>query len=288
MSSNTLLCTIINITNLELIMDEKEAEQIVRKVLSEEVSEHRIFLGQQFKQITWGIGILFTVAAALFAYILGKSIDDAEVKVVQTIDDKVFEYRIAKDLKTKVNEHVRIAVANSVENQSTNQQIEGLIKTKTESVVNQVKNDIQNSIRDVVKQQFEENKGLNAEELIKKHIMPSRAVLAFDSNKCPTGWTEYTKAYGRFIRGVDKSGKAIDSDGLRSIGSKQGDSVIKHTHSFSGNSVSKGGNGGTGRDIAVGDGSDFGSYKPTGNISEFGTANETRPKNIALLYCKKI
>ena len=36
--------------------------------------------------------------------------------------------------------------------------------------------------------------------------VPSGMVAAFNLTACPSGWTEYTPAYGRFIRGIDKSG----------------------------------------------------------------------------------
>ena len=60
--------------------------------------------------------------------------------------------------------------------------------------------------------------------------IPKDVVLAFDDDRCPQGWEEYKQAYGKFIRGVDKSGKLIDPDGQRHPGTPQGDSYEKHTH----------------------------------------------------------
>ena len=188
-------------------MEEKEIERVVRQVLSEEVSEHRAFLGQQFKQITWGVGVLFTIAAASFVFLLGRSFDEAELRVVQTIDEKVFEYRIAEDLKRKVNEHVAIAMANNVDSDSTISQIDTLVKNKAEIVTKNLKDDIQKSISIVVNRQIQDKQNLNAEELIRKYVIPSGAVMAFNQNSCPFGWLEYKAAYGRFIRGIDKSGE---------------------------------------------------------------------------------
>jgi len=116
--------------------------------------------------------------------------------------------------------------------------------------------------------------------------VPSGAVMAFDSDTCPTAWSEYIPAYGRFIRGIDKSGDGIDSEGVRLSGSLQDDSVESHSHSFTGETVSRGGNSGTGRVVAIGDSSNFGEYTPAGTIGNYGTS-ETKPKNVALLFCKK-
>lgn len=54
--------------------------------------------------------------------------------------------------------------------------------------------------------------------------------MAFNLATCPTGWTEYTPAYGRFIRGIDKSGTAIDPDGQRALESIQADMIASHDH----------------------------------------------------------
>lgn len=64
-------------------------------------------------------------------------------------------------------------------------------------------------------------------------LVPTGAVMAFNLAACPTpGWSEYTPAYGRFIRGIDKSGTAIDPDGQRALGSIQADDFKTHTHNM--------------------------------------------------------
>ena len=123
------------------------------------------------------------------------------------------------------------------------------------------------------------------------HATPSGAVMAFDLAACPTWWTEYTLAYGRFIRWVDKSGSNIDPDGQRALGNIQTDALQNFTGSFT---------------PYVSVSSVNGVFSPTG-IWGGGSANspngytridfdvstvartsiETRPLNISLLYCKK-
>lgn len=55
-------------------------------------------------------------------------------------------------------------------------------------------------------------------------------IAAFESDTCPAGWTEYTAARGRFLRGID-NGAGNDPDGTRTAGNVQGDELGSHRHS---------------------------------------------------------
>ena len=118
------------------------------------------------------------------------------------------------------------------------------------------------------------------EEIVSINNSLKKSVIAFASDKCPDGFYPYKKAQGRFIRGLDKSGK-IDPDGKRrSIGSFQDDSLKKHRHSHDSIGWGAGAsNLGKGR-------ADGNSPKHDWNIySSYTGGEETRPKNVALLYC---
>ena len=65
-------------------------------------------------------------------------------------------------------------------------------------------------------------------------VMPAGAVIAFNLPACPAGWSEYKPAYGRFIRGIDKSGNKIDPDGQRKEESYQEDAIRNITGSLNG------------------------------------------------------
>lgn len=69
-----------------------------------------------------------------------------------------------------------------------------------------------------------------------QYTVPPGAVMAFNLTTCPTNWSEYAPAYGRFIRGIDKSGTAVDPDGQRAPGAIQNDSLQNHTHYIVGES----------------------------------------------------
>jgi hypothetical protein len=115
--------------------------------------------------------------------------------------------------------------------------------------------------------------------------IPSGAVVAFDSKECPSnGWREFKAGYGRFIRGIDKGSNPIDPDGLRTPGALQSDSFQKHDHTGDYQYFKPAGRG-TGDPenlmISTGQGTRKFSVFPDGDV-------ETRPKNVALLFCQKL
>lgn len=110
------------------------------------------------------------------------------------------------------------------------------------------------------------------------------SVIAFNLSSCPNGWQEYQPAYGRFIRGIDKSGNKIDPDSIRTPGTLQNEDLKKHNHTLtlagrSGNKAFINHPPAWGYDDSVG-------APSTASSNETG-GEETRPKNVALLYCEK-
>ncbi|MDP2619170.1 MAG: hypothetical protein Q8P46_03175 [Hyphomicrobiales bacterium] len=119
---------------------------------------------------------------------------------------------------------------------------------------------------------------------------PSGAVMAFNLTSCPTGWSEYTPAKGRFVRGVCLTSSGCqDPDGVRSVGSTQADAFQGHKHAFDNDLLGRFGSS----DTIDGFNSNASYDNKTGNPVSDGTndsprtASETRSKNVALLYCQK-
>lgn len=107
------------------------------------------------------------------------------------------------------------------------------------------------------------------------------AVISFNSLACPPGWSSYVPAQGRFIRGIDPNGdRSIDPDGARAPGNIQVDALKSHTHThiqmMADNSVD--GVDSTG----FPSGEHHNEQRSTGATGDA----ETRPKNVALLYCE--
>jgi hypothetical protein len=108
--------------------------------------------------------------------------------------------------------------------------------------------------------------------------VPAGAVMAFDLTVCPAGWTEYTAARGRFLRGLD-NGAGNDPDGTRALGSFQSD-LTKIGLVYEGAVVN-------GNIQGSSTGSTF-RFETTGNTGTVNSSGvETRPKNVAVLFCRK-
>ena len=130
---------------------------------------------------------------------------------------------------------------------------------------------------------------LTALEQIISTLVPRDAVVAFELRECPAGWEEYERAYGRFIRGIDRSpiNERIDPDGERIAGTLQDDNVGEHVHIYQG--------GGAGRAPTADN--DCCDIRETWSGGDWRQQNrretiqnptgETRPNNVALLYCIK-
>lgn len=107
----------------------------------------------------------------------------------------------------------------------------------------------------------------------------SGEIAAFDLPACPDGWSPYAPSSGRFLRGRCLSGETChDPDGTRTAGGVQADDFKSHTHAQYAEyfNFSSGGGSIMGRGVAG----------AGGGTSATGGA-ETRPKNVAVLYCRK-
>lgn len=128
---------------------------------------------------------------------------------------------------------------------------------------------------------------------IMQTLVPSGAVIAFNLTECPSGWEPYIAAQGRFIRGFDPTG-GIDPG--RTIGSTQEDAFQGHYHVMDKGGApglwdSTQGKGPTGRAAKTDykNGETFRVLGPTtGAHGATRIANETRPKNVSLLFCERL
>jgi hypothetical protein len=106
--------------------------------------------------------------------------------------------------------------------------------------------------------------------------VPTGTIMAF-AGTCPAGWTEYTAARGRFLRGID-NGAGNDPDGTRTAGAVQADMLASHTHTVNVANTAQN----TGNNYMAG-----GVNTPTGTATTSATGgSETRPKNVAVTFCQ--
>ena len=114
--------------------------------------------------------------------------------------------------------------------------------------------------------------------------VPKGAVVPFEANDCPSGWIDYLPAQGRFIRGIDKIG-VVDPDGRRQPGTLQKDQFAEHRHERPG-AVYDAGGGPNASWVASARNLGYGHVNPPAT-GPAGAGAETRPNNVALLYCQK-
>lgn len=116
--------------------------------------------------------------------------------------------------------------------------------------------------------------------------VPAGTIAAYALTTCPTGWTEYTAARGRFLRGID-NGAGNDPDGTRAPSDAQNDAFQGHKHYGGSLTYASGSDG----DFNPGS-----SYPRTQRTETAGTlsggygtprlSTETRPKNVAVIFCQ--
>ncbi len=121
--------------------------------------------------------------------------------------------------------------------------------------------------------------------------IPAGTISAFASSTCPTGWSEYTPARGRFLRGID-NGAGNDPDGVRAAGAAQADAFQGHAlsaqyNTFLTNTVFTSGMASA---VLQGNGSPNTTFAKTITTDGINgtprTATETRPKNVAVTFCQ--
>ena len=121
--------------------------------------------------------------------------------------------------------------------------------------------------------------------------IPTGAVMAFDLTTCPSGWSEYTQARGRFLRGID-NGAGVDPAGTRAPGNVQPEdwrgfwmhNTVQNGTGYSHNNVDMG------KSTSAYVGNVFvGAWSaPAAGLGlRWNAADETRPTNVAVLFCRK-
>ena len=254
--------------------DKNEVELHIRRILAQEAGEYREFLQRQFRFITWSIGVLLVVGGGLTTYFLGDSYQSTKEKMINEIDAKVMEYRIVDAQKKKIDFLLKNAVAKELKEPSTTKTINALIGSESKKIV--------------------------IEEILEKTALSIGAVLAFDRNKCPSGWVKFNKAVGRTIIGAGPKTKETTE---RKVGEQHGKErhkltlaeLPKHDHNAKG--ALSGGKSFKGTGLAwysynnvlriPTEGVDEDSKSPNFWSNGDNKSHNNMPPYVVLLYCKK-
>jgi len=134
---------------------------------------------------------------------------------------------------------------------------------------------------------------------------PEGAIMAFYLSACPSGWvaadgTNSTPDLrGQFIRGLNSFGSAAGTradgnqdlnGGARTLGDYQADAFQGHWHSNPSNHVLLRNDVGTsvvGSQFGVNNSPETVRDPSNGNHGSVRVANETRPRNVAVIYCMR-
>ncbi len=262
--------------------------------------------GQKYNTFDIFIGGLSgAVVSAIIAVFLNIYFDSIERESIVNTKEKILEAKeiVTKEIKSARREEkahlleaIRLAEKAKVEADAAKKDAQKSVrdleiqKDRVASIVKSIESKIQVEAQDIA--------NILENEIILQlsDLVPKDAIMAFELLNCPKGWRIYEQAYGRFLRGIDKSNEQIDPDGERVPGSKQNDTFQGHYHN-----QEHGGSPGL-WDSAQGTGPSARSAltpyknrktfkitdpKTDGKSGEPRTSIETRPKNIAVLYCIK-
>lgn len=234
--------------------------------LTGDIQRHRDYIHRLYRSAFIAGGTLIVIFTGLVTWFLKYQFD---AKVVNYFISEKFEERI-----TPIVEHAT---------ERANKQSKSLVEEHFLRAKSLIEEDFSKQVKSSIDNKVET---LNTSDILdsyQKAIIPVGAVIPFNRETgCPENWTEYKPAYGRFIRGIDKSNESIDPKGERQLGDLQEDEFKLHSHGVrvayhSGNKA--GGGWSMTHNIPTTD-------LETGHLGQEGGL-ETRPKNVALLFCER-
>ena len=120
-------------------LEQKEAIELeVRRHLNKEESTYRSYLQSHFKQLTWGVGILFAAAGIVFTYLFGNTLDNLQTRVDKEVDSKMLAYSIDKKVRAELVEKIGAVI----ETQAKSPEVEKILATSIETISRRVVSDV--------------------------------------------------------------------------------------------------------------------------------------------------
>lgn len=252
---------------------EKEGDVDTKRLqlLIEDLANHRAYIEKLYTRFFSAGAVLVVIAIGLATWVLGDRIDSA-----------VIDYRIAGVSKDRAEEIINTVKENAIE-QASKSAADHAYREATQRFDQEFDESISEIVDKNVGALISRLEQDDPVEAIRPFLLPSKAVIPFASRSCPEGWSAYVPAYGHFIRGIDPTGQ-IDPDGTRGPGNPQSDAVGPHTHKQNYGNV-KGHFNPSGWEMVPH--VDRGTAEGVDTSNPSGDSTETRPKNVALLFCEK-
>ncbi len=270
---------------------DKEVELSVRRVVSDELRRRGgggggggIFSGLG----ALGLTLMFAAFVLAFGFLHWQSLAQAEEQLKASLDSRILEFRIAESLRARVNAYVGDALEQTVAADQTQATLRSMVEDQTTAAIDDASAVIQSRVSSLVRVSLASLP--NGTDLVASLQVPSGAVMAFDRQRCPDGWSTYDALAGRTIVGA---GRGI---GLtpRRVGDRGGEEQVtlslaqmpQHRHSnptMGNNQVIQEVNA-----LAIDGRGSYGPQhaRPTETAGQ-SQPHENMPPFLSLLYCRK-
>ena len=230
------------------------------KLLTDDIRNHREHVQKLYaRALAVGAGAL-VIALAILYYVTGNRLETELV-------NQVLQKQVQQQVGALAREEAELA-----------------LRDATAKFRELIEREIGDQASEAVDKRLSEIDDAEVQAQIRAAVLPRGAVVPFNGEVCPEGWLAYRPAQGRFIRGIDLDGRT-DPDGRREPGNVQMDQFKRHDHSGTYFAHYHAGNGGPDHpspEIPRGSehANEAWSVNPEGG-------SETRPINVALLFCEK-
>lgn len=235
-----------------------------------------------------GLAVMFAAFVVAFAFLFNQSLTHVEERLKASLDSRLVEFRIAEHLRARVDAYLKDALDRTVDSDATRARLRSMVDDQTTAAVQNAAAVIETRVGQQVRMSLASLP--NGTDLVTALQLPSGAVLAFDRQRCPDGWSPFDALAGRTIIGAGRG----DGLTLRRVGDRGGEERVslslaqmpEHRHAtptIGDNQVIQevsalvsGGRGSYGPQHA----------RPTDTAGQ-SQPHENMPPFLTLLYCRK-
>ena len=202
---------------------EKEVELAVRRAVSEELRRRGAGGGGGQGSSTFGalgLTLMFAAFVLAFAFLFNQSLQHAEERLEASLGSRLVEFRIAEHLRARVQAYLTDALDELLESDDTRSRLRAMVNDQSTAAVDNAAAVIESRVGERVRLSLASLP--NGSDLITAIQVPSGAVLAFDRQRCPAGWSPYDALAGRMVVGAGR-GEGLT---LRRLGDRGGEERV--------------------------------------------------------------
>lgn len=205
---------------------DKEVELAVRRVVGEELRRRGTSAagsGGGSALGALGLTLMFAAFVVAFAILFNQSLEHTEERLEASLGSRLVEFRIAEHLRARVEAYLQDALDETVGGEKTRARLRALVDDQATAAVDNAAAVIESRVGERVRLSLANLPG--GADLITAVQVPSGAVLAFDRQRCPDGWSPFDALAGRVIVGAGRA------EGLtpRRVGDRGGEERVTLT-----------------------------------------------------------